>query len=73
MKIFDLVTRSSYNNDIVFQIIDIKDKNYILKGINYRLIADSYENDLLPFNDTINLPLPYLKIIDLNFRKSITY
>ncbi len=64
MKIFDLVTRSSYNNDIVFQIIDIKDKNYILKGINYRLIADSYENDLLPFNDTINLPLPYLKILD---------
>ena len=45
-RIGDLVTRNSYDNDIVFKIIDIIDDNYILKGINVRLCADSYEEDL---------------------------
>lgn len=45
-KIGDLVTRKSYDNDIVFKIIDIIDDNYILKGVNVRLYADSYEEDL---------------------------
>jgi len=45
-KIGDLVTRKSYDNDIIFKIIDIVDDNYILKGINVRLCADSYEEDL---------------------------
>lgn len=46
-KIGDAVTRKSYNNDIVFKIIDIKDKMYILKGINVRLVADSTLDDLI--------------------------
>ena len=46
-KIGDAVTRKSYNNDIVFKIIDIKDKMYILKGINVRLVADSTLDDLV--------------------------
>ncbi len=47
----DLVTRKSYNNDIVFKITDIDENNNIyLKGITVRLIADSYEDDLTLYN-----------------------
>ncbi|MFA5602298.1 MAG: sporulation peptidase YabG [Bacilli bacterium] len=42
----DYVTRNSYNNDTLFKIIDIKNNNYILKGVNVRLIADSSKEDL---------------------------
>lgn len=45
-RIGDLVTRKSYNNDIIFKIIDINDDNYILKGISVRLCADSFIEDL---------------------------
>jgi len=45
-QIDDYVTRKSYNNDIVFKIINIIDDNYILKGVSVRLYADSYEEDL---------------------------
>lgn len=47
LKIDDLVTRKSYNNDVVFKIIDIVDNVYYLKGINIRLYADSEEADLV--------------------------
>lgn len=43
----DYVTRKSYNNDIVFKIIGIKDNLYYLKGIYIRLFADSFEDDLI--------------------------
>jgi spore coat assembly protein len=42
----DLVTRNSYNNDIVFRIDDIVDEIAILVGINMRLCADSKIDDL---------------------------
>ena len=45
-KVGDYVTRNSYNNDIVFQIILIKDELFYLKGLNVRLYADSYKDDL---------------------------
>ena len=45
----DLVTRKSYNNDIVFKITDIIDNVYYLKGANVRLCADSFEDDLVKF------------------------
>ena len=45
-QIGDLVTRKSYNNDIVFKIVDIQNKIYYLKGTNVRLSADSPEEDL---------------------------
>ena len=51
MKIGDLVTRESYNNDIVFRIIDIEQDIYYLKGINVRLYADSYKEDLISYNN----------------------
>lgn len=50
MNVGDLVVRKSYDKDITFKIIDIKEENgqiiYILKGINLRIIADSREEDL---------------------------
>ncbi len=45
-KIGDLVTRNSYNNDIVFKIMDIDNNLYVLKGIDVRLCADSPGDDL---------------------------
>ena len=45
-KIGDLVTRHSYNNDIVFKIIEIDDNIAYLKGLNIRLCADSNISDL---------------------------
>lgn len=50
MKIGEYVVRKSYDKDITFKIIDVKEKKnekvYILKGINFRIIADSLEEDL---------------------------
>lgn len=42
----DYVSRNSYNNDIVFVIIKIENDNYILKGVNERLVADAKKEDL---------------------------
>ncbi len=42
----DYVTRNSYNNDIVFQIIDINGDIATLYGVDIRLCADSLINDL---------------------------
>ena len=53
MKIGDTVVRRSYDKDIIFKIIDIKEENgrsiYILKGISIRIVADS------PFDDLENV------------------
>ena len=46
----DLVTRNSYNNDMVFKITSIEDSNCFLKGINVRLVADSPISDLVIFD-----------------------
>lgn len=45
-KIGDKVTRSSYNHDLVFTIINIKDDICYLKGLNARLLADAPSTDL---------------------------
>lgn len=45
-KVGDIVTRNSYNNDIIFKISSIESSVFILKGINVRLVADSYVEDL---------------------------
>ena len=49
-KVGDAVTRKSYNNDIIFQISNIDDNVYYLKGINVRLIADSDSDDLIHYD-----------------------
>ena len=46
MKIGDYVVRKKYNKDIVFQIHAIKENLYYLKGVEYRLLADAFEEDL---------------------------
>jgi len=51
LRIGDIVTRKSYGGDIYFKIADITSRTngkkiYLLKGIIYRIIADSEENDL---------------------------
>ena len=46
MKIGDYVVRKKYNKDILFEIIDIHNGIYILRGVELRLIADSEEDDL---------------------------
>ena len=51
MKIGDIVTRKSYNKDIIFKIVGfgIDNKNEkiaILKGVAFRVIADAYLEDL---------------------------
>ena len=50
-NIGDYVTRNSYNNDIVFKIIDIRGEVYYLKGVSVRLYADSYQDDLVKCDD----------------------
>ena len=57
----DLVTRKSYDNDIVFKIIDIKDEIYILKGVYVRLFADSPKDDLkMCSNDEVDDFVPVI-------------
>ena len=46
MKIGDYVVRKKYNRDILFEIFDIKDNIYYLRGVELRLIADSELDDL---------------------------
>ncbi len=47
MKIGDYVVRKKYNQDILFEIIDIQENVYYLRGVELRLIADSDVEDLL--------------------------
>ena len=46
-KVGDYVTRNSYMNDTVFEIIEIKESIAILKGVDIRLYADSNLGDLV--------------------------
>lgn len=46
MNIGDIVCRKKYGKDICFEIIDIQDDIYYLRGIEYRLVADSTLDDL---------------------------
>lgn len=47
----DLVTRNSYNNDLVFKIVEITEDKVILKGMNVRLLADATLDDLQKHNN----------------------
>ena len=58
IKLNQLVTRNSYNHDIIFQVVDIKDDIFILKGIDYRLFATSKKEDLRTYNKPVSIPLP---------------
>ncbi len=62
-NIGDIVTRNSYNNDTLFKIIDIKDDIYFLVGINVRLCADAYKDDLKLYDDDLRLDEEFLNDI----------
>ena len=46
MQIGDYVVRKKYHRDLVFKITAIKNGIYYLKGVDYRLLADSRLEDL---------------------------
>jgi spore coat assembly protein len=50
----DLVSRNSYNNDVIFKIIKIEDDKAYLKGVEVRLLADSPTTDLKIISDNIS-------------------
>jgi len=54
LKNGDIVSRKSYNNDILFYIVEIKDEinTAILKGVVIRIEADSPLDDLVRADDT---------------------
>lgn len=62
-KIGDKVTRNSYENDTIFKIINIEDKIYYLKGVNTRLYADSYIDDLKKCEDDIERDQEFIEKI----------
>lgn len=65
----DIVSRKSYNNDILFKIIDITDNIVTLKGIDLRLYADSDINDLEKEDIQVNVVKKDREIINDNLKK----
>lgn len=69
MKIGDIVVRKSYDKDITFKIIDIKETDkgivYMLNGVNLRIVADSPEEDLEQIDEDS------LGISDVVFNKKV--
>ena len=63
LKVGDLVTRNSYNNDMVFKITSIEQDVYYLKGINVRLLADSPESDLSIYEEDFEEEQEFLERI----------
>ena len=63
-KVGDLVTRKSYNNDVVFKIVSITENLYYLKGVNVRLIADSTLDDLEKFEGKLDDDNSFFQVID---------
>lgn len=49
----DLVTRKSYNHDIIFKIIKIENDTAYLKGVEVRLLADAPISDIEIYNDIV--------------------
>lgn len=54
IRIGDYVTRKSYENDIVFRVIDVQGDNFILCGACIRLLADSPKSDLVLYGEKID-------------------
>ncbi len=65
-QVGDLVTRNSYNNDMVFKITAIENTICYLKGINVRLIADSPESDLVIYDKEFTEDEEFLERIKPN-------
>lgn len=61
----DIVSRNSYNNDIVFEVLSINGNKAILKGVDFRLYADSDIDDLVK-EEKVNSDGDDRKIIEDN-------
>ena len=68
-KVGDIVSRKSYNNDILFKIIDITDNIVTLKGVDLRLYADSEIEDLTKEEGKLNIVKSDREIIIENLKK----
>lgn len=51
MKQGDLVVRQSYGGDVLFRIEVMQSENVILKGLDFRLLADAPRHDLMSIHD----------------------
>jgi spore coat assemly protein len=55
IKIGDIVARKSYDSDIFFRVVEIQVRdnvrNFIIKGVSYRIQADAPESDLILINE----------------------
>lgn len=51
MKRGDWVTRNSYGNDLVFRVEHIEEKTALLRGVQFRLLADAPLTDLVRIED----------------------
>lgn len=69
-KIGDFVTRLSYNNDIVFKIINIDNDVAELNGLNVRLNADALLSDLVLSNNSNITDEELESLDDINLDRS---
>lgn len=73
ITIGDYVTRKSYNNDIVFEVIEIEKSSAILKGVDIRLMADAPISDLTVFDRKMKTNDDFFPIIDNLDRSEFFY
>lgn len=64
-KVGDIVTRKSHNNDIIFKILSINNNIVYLKGVDLRIYADAFMDDLKMSNNNSDDEL----IIDENLKE----
>ncbi|CAH0121981.1 MULTISPECIES: sporulation peptidase YabG [unclassified Paenibacillus] len=55
MKLGDLVVRKSYGGDVMFRIAAMRADQAIIKGTDFRLLADSPLQDLVKVTNTISI------------------
>lgn len=67
-KVGDIVSRKSYQHDILFKIIDITENIVTLKGVDLRLYADSDISDLRKEDSKINTVKSDREIIHKNLQ-----
>jgi spore coat assembly protein len=69
MRQGDLVTRKSYGGDLVFKIEQVERLRAVLRGIDYRLLADAPLTDLTVVNSTV--AFEHARSVTPQFRESM--
>ena len=70
-KVGDIVTRKSYNHDIIFRISSINGNNVKLEGVNVRLCADALVDDLVKASENNDdYEITERNIKDINFDRN---